>query len=234
MSIYFPKSQIKENLYTQGGELRLVSNKQEYSGYYWKYATSRFFTGRSPSDTPSLELEPIVNNTPNFTNPPDNIVVSKLALAGADPDPDNFPLFDEQGNFLIYEDEINKYNNIGNAPLTLSAKSRRMPTPTQNFPNTNDYTRGEFTRYFAKKVNQIAYFEVSPSQYSSLVSKDRKIVWELFIPTSIPWKLTGDKNEVYTVNKRMVELYEQKLELYGFVEYFKNNFTEYYIDNLAT
>ena len=40
---YYPKSQVKTNLYTKGGEFQLKSTKQKYSGYYWKNSKGEIF-----------------------------------------------------------------------------------------------------------------------------------------------------------------------------------------------
>ena len=35
--MYYPKSQITPNLYTNGGEFVYADTKEAYSGYYFKY-----------------------------------------------------------------------------------------------------------------------------------------------------------------------------------------------------
>lgn len=63
---YYPKSQIKTDLYTQGGQLQLKSTKEEYKGYYWKNSRGDYFTKKNPNVGGSeiLELIPKVA-TPN-------------------------------------------------------------------------------------------------------------------------------------------------------------------------
>ena len=34
--MYYPKSQIQENLHTNGGELKPFNSSEEYKGYYFK------------------------------------------------------------------------------------------------------------------------------------------------------------------------------------------------------
>jgi hypothetical protein len=56
--MYYPKSQIKENLYTNGGELQLADTLQEYKGYY--YITSQqieVYTGKNTQDKPNNRLK---------------------------------------------------------------------------------------------------------------------------------------------------------------------------------
>lgn len=60
---YYPKSQIQTDLYTKGKQLRVVSSKDEYIGYYWKTSKSEYFSGRNPYDGSPIELEIIPQNS---------------------------------------------------------------------------------------------------------------------------------------------------------------------------
>jgi len=64
---YYPKSQVKTNLYTKGGEFQLKSTKQKYSGYYWKNSKGEIFTKKTPNVGGSelLELIPKIS-TPSI------------------------------------------------------------------------------------------------------------------------------------------------------------------------
>ena len=53
---YFPLSQIKTNLYTNGGEFALTTTKQEYVGYYWTTSSGKTYTGKTPNDINIVEL----------------------------------------------------------------------------------------------------------------------------------------------------------------------------------
>jgi len=54
---YYPKSQVKTDLYTQGGQLQLKSTKKEYKGYYWKNSRGDFFSKKNPNAGGSEILE---------------------------------------------------------------------------------------------------------------------------------------------------------------------------------
>lgn len=54
--MYFPKSQIKPNLYTNGGEYTLSTTKQDYKGYYYEVSTGQKFTGKTPQDGSNILL----------------------------------------------------------------------------------------------------------------------------------------------------------------------------------
>jgi len=65
--VYYPKSQIKTDLYTQGGEFQLKTTKREYIGYYWKNSSGEFYTEKNPS-MGGEELERIPVIPPISTN----------------------------------------------------------------------------------------------------------------------------------------------------------------------
>ena len=59
---YYPKSQIKTNLYTNGKEYAFLINQKPYIGYYWKNSLGKFYTGKTPQDLPTQEIIPIINS----------------------------------------------------------------------------------------------------------------------------------------------------------------------------
>ena len=54
--MYYPKSQTKNNLYTNGGEFALSKDNSEYTGDYYETSDGRKFTGKNPNVVPSYEL----------------------------------------------------------------------------------------------------------------------------------------------------------------------------------
>jgi hypothetical protein len=78
---FYPKSQIKQNLYTNGGEYILSTTKEEYKGYYYEISSGKRYAGKSPNDAPNILLEPIVspsaipntNTTPTITTDTFNV-----------------------------------------------------------------------------------------------------------------------------------------------------------------
>ena len=46
--MYFPKSQIQTNLYSNG-ELTVKATKKIYTGYYWSTSNGTCYAGRTPS-----------------------------------------------------------------------------------------------------------------------------------------------------------------------------------------
>jgi uncharacterized protein (DUF2147 family) len=57
--MYFPKSQIKSNLFTNGNEYILSTTQQEYKGYYYEISNGRKYTGKTPQDGQNILLLPL-------------------------------------------------------------------------------------------------------------------------------------------------------------------------------
>ena len=82
---YYPLSQIKTNLYTNGNEYVLNPNdiSTMYSGYYWKTSDGKIYTGKTPQDVNIQQLYPI--SSIDFTQYPDiatNFVYNSIAING--------------------------------------------------------------------------------------------------------------------------------------------------------
>lgn len=97
------------------------------------------------------------------------------------------------------------------------------PQPTQN-----DYNIGEFVRYFYKKTNELKYMEINKNDYFSLTNKNPKYDSALYLPFYIHWQLTGNKEQVYNVNKNMVQLTMQNQKLFQFDKFLKENYLKFY------
>jgi hypothetical protein len=53
---YYPKSQVKTNLYTNGGEYLLSSTNEYYKGYYYETSTGQKYTGATPNSLSNILL----------------------------------------------------------------------------------------------------------------------------------------------------------------------------------
>lgn len=97
---YYPKSQIKTNLFSNNEYVTINSNKL-YTGFYWKNSSGKFFTGKTPQDTPNLELIPIPNNftqTDNIESSPSIDTIQYNEAIGNS--------FQFQGNIPIYNPNL--------------------------------------------------------------------------------------------------------------------------------
>lgn len=61
--MYYPKSQIKPNLYTSGGEYILSTTGENYLGYYYLTSTGQKYTGKNPQQGPNILLQDIQTST---------------------------------------------------------------------------------------------------------------------------------------------------------------------------
>jgi hypothetical protein len=207
---YYPLSQITSNLYTNGLEyavdLNNVSNS--YSGYYWKTSNGKYFTGKTPQDTPCVEIFVIPNldGGENGDSTESQVTINNITVFDGNPEVENYL----------------RLKNI--SPSTaISIPFYYSPQPTQQ-----DYQIGEFRRYFVKKTNEIQYTEISKDQFDLLVAKDPQILWQLYLPFFIPWNIIGTEEQVARVNKNIVELTMKNLRLLRFNDYLKNDYTKYY------
>jgi hypothetical protein len=218
--MYYPKSQIKSELYTNGNEYTLIPfpnnyDADSYIGYYYQVSNSNRYTGKTPQDGPSQPLYPIntlinpVNNQPSvgLLSTIDYFVPSSFSSLGSI----------NNGQYL-------KITN--NYPI-----SRIVPPFNVTLPTKNNYDLGVFSRYFCKKNNENRYLEIDQPTYQDLNTKKSTIAWDLYTPLTTLWYLTGDKNAVAKANKGLVDLIEQNQKWYGFSQYLKNNFTQYYLES---
>lgn len=203
--MYYPKSQITPNLYTNGDEFIYADNKQQYIGFYFALSTGKYFTGRNQDDRPNQEL--ITISLENNTSINNSIT------------PNNFTINTPYSIISIDYDIITQ-NRYQNKTIT--------PTYNPELPTDQDYQNGEFRRLFCKKSNELQYIEINEETYTKLLAKDPQILWQLYIPFNISWQLTGDKQQVAKTNKNIVELTSKRLQLFRFNEYLKLDYIKYY------
>jgi len=203
--MYFPKSQITTNLYTNGGEYVYVSTNEEYTGYYFQTSEGRYFTGRNPNDPPNKEIQ--IQET------------SKLRDA-------------EEGEIGSYNLSTSLYlvPEVYATAKSLNPNSSPPLPPTQviNLPTKENYKWGEFQRYFSSKNNEVRYKEIDENQYTKFINQDPNVDYILYNVFQLPWLISGNRNEVINVNKKTIERTTSNLKLSGFNSYFKNRYDQYY------
>jgi hypothetical protein len=208
---YFPLSQIKTNLFTNGYEFTtdLTDTTNSYSGYYWKTSEGKYYTGRTPQDLPTQELFRIPNlelSTSQLPTIDTSNIISNITVFDGDP---------------ITESYL-KLKNIN--PNT----TNYVPYYNPVIPTQQDYQIGQFRRYFVKKTNEIIYIETDKQTVEKIVAKDPQILWQLYYPFFIDWQLTGDKQEVAKTNRNMVLLASKNQKLPALSLYLKEDYTKYY------
>jgi hypothetical protein len=208
--MYYPKSQITTNLYTNGEELYLASNFSPYKGYYYKLSNGKFFSGKTPQDGPNVELikgeTPVSGPDSGFTQTPEFITPSGELIT--------YPIDFSSTEYPLYK---NQFINI--------------PSYSPTIPTQQDYQIGEYRRYFCKKTNEIIYIEINKDTYDKLVNKDPSILYQLYQPFNLPWQLTGDKYQVFITNENITELTSKQQNLPMLSEYLRYEFNKYANNN---
>ena len=59
---------------------------------------------------------------------------------------------------------------------------------------------GQAFRYFTKKSNQKVYFEISKDTFGKLSTKSNEILFQLYTPITMIWRLEGNDDEVFEAN----------------------------------
>jgi len=223
--IAFPLSQIQSNLYTNGQEYALKDSPQiSYIGYYFKTSSGKVYTGKTPQDVSVRELIPfsnspsILNNNPSFNTPPLEKISVQLANSPDDPDPIIAPKYQPSSTNPI---NPYAYNSIK------GFQESSLPYYKPQFPTSVDYKNGEFRRFFCKKTNETIYIEIDNEMYNKLIIKDSTILWQMYFPFNLPWKITGERSEVTITNQNIVKLTSVKYNLPFFEEYIISSDSNY-------
>ena len=141
--MYYPKSHITPNLYSNG-ELAYKNSNVSYIGYYFSTLDNKTFTGKYPGDGDNLELTPIQ----------DQPYSSAEEVEGHTP---------EDFRFYPQNAAYSKLNKV-----SYGKGLSQSPTPFYPQLTEQDYQLGEFTRYFSKKSNEEIYYETSDLFKNSL------------------------------------------------------------------
>jgi hypothetical protein len=205
--MYFPKSQITPNLYSNN-DLIYKSTGKVYTGYYFKISSGKYYTGRTPDDRPNEEL--ILPEIP-VTSATFSTVATTISSVSPD---------------ISLESTLDVivYNTLFPNLLDITL----IPYYNPVIPTQQDYQNSEFQRYFCKKTNEIQYIEIDLDQFTKLKAKDPQILYQLYQPFTITWILTGSKEQVAKTNRNIVELASFKQKLSRFGDYLKFDYLKYY------
>ena len=203
--MYYPPSQIKTNLYTNGNELVYSSDYSDYQGYYYKTSNGKYYTGRNPDDGPVSEI--II---PNYSKEED-------AEEG------------EEGNYTS-EAALYLVPDVYAQSQNLNTNSIPPKPPTQitRVPTEENYQLGEYQRYFSTKLNEVQYKEISLNEYNKFKNEEPDVDYFLYNVFTLPWLISGDRNEVVNVNKLTTERIQRRYSLVGFTSYFDGKYDQYF------
>ena len=207
--MYYPKSSVITNLYSRG-ELIYKDTLVGYTGFYYETYDKRYFVGKNPNSEPEqIELLLVQDNE----DVSEEIVTTE-------------PFTEELVDYRFYT-----RNNISYSTIKREPESPELLSPLPLFtpsPTPQDYQIGEFQRYFAKKINEEKYTEISLTTFNELKEQDPKYFFSQFTQFSLPWKLTGEKEQVARTNKNIIELTERQNNVFFLGRFLKFNYLQFY------
>jgi hypothetical protein len=199
---YYPKSQVKTDLYTNGNEYVYDSTQQEYIGYYYTVSSGKKYTGKNPNVVPTYLLALLPTTEIGLDNAPDGSLTA-------------------QRTSTVIEITPNPTYTPGNA------QTRIIPQFNVTLPTTSDKQRGFFIRYFCKKNNELIYFETSQADHDRIKSQDPSTAYDLYSVAALKWYITGGASQVASQNITQVNQTSSSNGWLGFIQYFQGNFTKY-------
>lgn len=200
--MYYPKSQIKTDQITYGGELQNATTKEEYKGFYWVTSKGDIFSGKNPNDKPSDRLE-------KYLNSPIDITTGKELY---EPFPESY---------FIKEESY--YNG---KKKRAAKKAPRNPKVTRSIPTEENYKKGKYTKYYVSKTNEIKFLEVSKTEYLKFKNRSGEVNWSLYEAIELEWVIGGDRETAFLTNKTSVHLLNDKHP--GFESLFRNRYDRFW------
>ena len=204
--VYIPKSSIKANQFTPGGDWFYVKNNAPYIGSYYLLSNGKAYTGRDQNDPPNEEIF-------------QNIVIASTLNDGPNAQVVEYVEIDINRDLQTY----------GRLKKTDYNLLRSVPPSQLTFPTPEDYENFIFKRYFLVKTNQNNYQEVSEEVYNEIESQNPVWMWENYLPFTLTWTLKGDIENVFKANRGMIFLEEKKIKRKGLDEYLERNYLQYYL-----
>lgn len=203
--IYYPKTQIRTNLFTNGGEFINSVTKELYVGNYYETSLDQKFTGKNPQDPNSVPLIPI----------------GETALDPTQTNADNDLVIDARFTEPNYAYSIVTKQNP-NTPQPIYPKFYFAKPTEQDYKNT------QFNRFFYKTLSGEKYVEISQKDYNSLINKEAKFLYQSVLAIILPWQLTGTKEEVSKTNARTTDNVEKQYGIKGLGLYLNFDYTKFY------
>lgn len=224
---YLPKHYIKTGLFANPGNFLDRESNQPYSGPYYGIATGQYFTGLGPQDPDTREIIPFGDSEEPGTGYQQVGVAFNLDVKTLRPGESSNNIQNSL-DYQVYQPElVSNYLQIQQYPESYY-DTRILPYGVTPTPDQEDYSIGEYRRYFCKKTNETLYLELDQIQYTAISQQDPKYFWEQYTAFSIPWTLTGEKPAVYQTNQAIVRRRIQSLQLFNFDRYLQGDYLKYY------
>jgi len=197
IKIYYPDSQIVNNLFTKGGEFMKLNNFEEYVGFYHRYSTGEVFTETKwdiLKSTRLIRFRPIIENSKKYYG------LKHFYQVGSN-----------RRKQRSNTDEYYKYS----APRAVRRKLTEK-----------EIKAGKITRHFVTKRNERdrIFFEISPEQVNGYPLLSEGINQYLYELVQLPWKVDGPEYDIYEdgilkipgvidTNLRIIDRYSQKFRI---------------------
>jgi hypothetical protein len=212
--MYYPKSQIKPNLYTSktdNNPLYLdLSATNLYIGYYYETSNGSKFTGKFPGDGNNQKLYPYPTPLLLGSRLGDDDYFISSSIVVKIYQGETVPQDDE--DLLTIDLNLN-YSNLKNS--TNNNQNRFLPQYYTPFPTPQETQQGSIIRYFCKKGNEYRYIEINKETYNKLFSQDKTVAWDLYTPISLQWSTVSNTSYPPT------SYFENQLGWVGFSRYVK-------------
>ena len=186
-----------------------------------KTSDGKFYSEKIPNNF-SKEIIPIneINGQPLEDEQSPSEIKNTISIVNKF-STDSVTTYDNKNN-IIYSGNTSNY--------TSDAQSRIVPSSYYPVLSQEQKDSGQLTRYFTKKTNELRYIETNKKTHDALKGKDSGIAWDLYEPASLTWRIKGDKTKIFNLNKGTVLTKEQQLRWPGFSKYFKDKFTQFYLE----
>ena len=199
--MYYPKSQIQTGFYSNG-ELVEFNSLRPYTGPYFNTSDGRSYTGKTLNDGPNLELIPIPSRT--LKRPPTQD-------------------FDEGGEWENEDPRFYPSNALYSIEKGVTRGSKLYsPNPYSPILTPNNIANGEFQRYIIKKSNENLYTEVNVDNF---IASSRERLYQQIL---LPWIISGEKEQVRTMNLKQVKLVESRSKVEGLGEFLNHDYLRFY------
>jgi hypothetical protein len=224
---YLPKHYVKTGLFTEPGNFLNRQTSEPYSGPYYEIATGQYFSGVGPQDPNTQEIIPFGNDEEPGSGYQQVGVAFNLDVTTLRPGQSSNEI-QNRDSFQIFQPQlVDDYLTIKKYPESYY-NTRILPYGVTPIPDENDYSVGEYRRYFCKKTNEVSYLELDENQYTAITQKDPRFFWEQYFGFSVPWSITGDQQQVYRTNLNIVRRRMQNLQLPNFDKYLQEDYLKFY------
>ena len=198
--MYLPKSQVEENL-TSNGNLVYKGTFDLYYGKYFRTSKGKYFAN-SPNDIVLIELE-----IPPLQKTADTQGISTSEDGASE-------YFDRR----FFGKNNRLYSFLTNAPTVPPVVT--PPKYSPYIPNNINKQQGYSIRYFAKKNNEAQYIEISSNTYKLFQNQDSTVAITMYEAKNLIWYLTSPSDKsVDEVNLNILLDFEKKYNWSNFHHY---------------